>query len=110
MQSREGSPDHGGAELVLAIRWSAVDRPGDEKIVLRPIGEDRPEAEGFALVEPIGAAKLLSMEAAKAKTEAARLIGGDFLQRQAGPVRDQRRHLLELLCRNDALIEERANP
>ena len=50
------------------------------------------------------------MEAAETKTEAARLIGGDFLKRQACLVRDQRRHLVELLCRNDALVEERANP
>ena len=67
MQGPEGSPDHDWAELVLAVRRPAVDRAGDEKIVLRPIGEDRSEAERFALVEPIGAAKFLSMEAAEAK-------------------------------------------
>src|ERR1700722_14121807 len=110
MHSREGSPDHDGTELVLALGRPAIDGAGDQEVVLRPIGEDRAEAEGFALVEPIGAAQLLAMEAAEAKTEAARLIGRDLGKRQARLVRDQRGHRLELLCRNDALFEESANP
>ena len=110
LQGRERAADHGRTELVLAIRRPAVDGAGDEEVVLRPIGEDRPEAERFALVEPIGAAKLLSIETAEAKAEAARLIGGDFLKRQACLVRDERGHLVELLCGDDALLEERANP
>ena len=80
---RERASDHGGTELVLAVRRPAVDRAGDEEIELRPISEDRPEAEGFALVEPIAPAKLLSIEAAEAKAEAARIIGGDIVK--AGP-------------------------
>ncbi len=75
LQGHEGSPDHGGAELVLAVRRPAVDRPGDKKVVLRPIGEDRPEAEGLAFIKPIGAAQFLSIEAAKAKAEADGIIG-----------------------------------
>src|ERR1700730_15775548 len=110
LQRYERASDHGGAELVLAVRRPAVDGPGNEEVVLRPIGEDRSEAERFALVEPIGAAKLLSMEAAEAQTEADWFIGRDLLKRQARLVRDQRRHLIELLCGNDALLEESANP
>src|SRR5580693_1185118 len=110
LQRHERASDHSGTELVLAVRRPAVDGPGDEKIVLRPIGEDRSEAERFTLVEPIGAAKLLSMEAAEAQTEADRFIGGDLLKRQARLVRDQGRHLIKLLCGNDALLEEGANP
>ena len=45
MQSHEGSPDHDWAELVLAVRRPAVDGSGDKEIELRPISEDRPEAE-----------------------------------------------------------------
>src|ERR1700733_4920013 len=110
MQRHERASDHSGAELVLAVRRPAVDGAGDEKIVLRPIGEDRSEAERFPLIEPIGAAEFLSIEAAEAKAEADGFIGGDFLKRQAGLVRDQLGHLVELLCGNDALFEESANP
>ena len=110
MQSHECVRDHGGTELVLAVRRPAVDGAGDQEVVLRPIGEDRPEAERLALVEPIGAAKLLPIEAAEAKAEADRFIGGDLLQRQGRLVRDERRHLFELLCGNDALLEKRADP
>ena len=110
MQGCEGSADHNGAELVLAVRRPTVDGASEEKIVLRPIGEDRPEAEGLALVEPIGAPKLLSMEAAEAKPKTDWIIGGDLGKRQARLVRDERGHLLELLCRNDALVEESADP
>src|SRR5580698_3752111 len=70
MQGREGAADHGRTELVLAIRRPAVDGTGDEEVVLRPVGEDRPKAERFALVEPIGAAEFLSIEATEAKAEA----------------------------------------
>src|SRR5258708_4881930 len=110
MHSREGAPDHDWTELVLAVGRPAVDGAGDQEVVLRPIGEDRAEAEGFALVEPIGAAQLLAMEATESKTEAARLIGGDLGKGQACLVRDQRGHRFELLCRNDTLLEERTNP
>jgi hypothetical protein len=55
LQRQERASNHSGAELVLAVRGPAVDRPGDQEVVLRPIGEDRPEAESFALVEPIDA-------------------------------------------------------
>src|SRR5271156_3670729 len=106
LQRHERASNDSGAELVLAVRRPAVDGAGDQEVVLRPIGEDRPEAEGFALVEPIGAAKLLSMEAAEAKAEADRFIGGDLLKRQDRLVRDEGGHLLELLRGNDALVEE----
>src|SRR5580698_564862 len=110
MQGREGAADHGRTELVLAIRRPAVDGTGDEEVVLRPVGEDRPKAERFALVEPIGAAEFLSIEATEAKAEAGRLVGGDFGNWLARLVRDERGHLVELVCRDDALLEESANP
>ena len=43
---------------------------------MRPIGEDRPEAERLSLVEPEAAALVLEIETAQGEAEGPRIFGG----------------------------------
>jgi hypothetical protein len=111
-------PDHSGLdqyaerpsdnlipEPILTLRRLTVGRRRDDEIKLRPVGKDAAKAEGDAFVVSELAPRIRPVNLAQVEAERDGIVLGRLLHRLAGMLRDERRHLLELLLRDDSAAE-----